>query len=219
MVDYSEYLGKDYVYKFDGVGVVVPNHICSLDLLFEVILDAPINCLLGKAEAKNIPFLKWMIDDQWLILVGRDQKDSKEVRLQVLDKIGKRAIEAEKGLKTPMLMFPEGCTTNGNYVISFKRGAFYALRSVQPVAAKIWSVGPFKPVSGDVGSLLSWILLLPEALIWGYTRDVMPTFTTNEYFWQHHWDGKEEKWVAYARAIQKIIAKQGGMIASDHTME
>lgn len=118
-----------------------------------------------------------------------------------------------------MLIFPEGCTTNGNYVISFKRGAFLSLRSVQPVAAKIWSVGPFKPVSGDVGSLLSWILLLPEALMWGYTRDVMPTFTPNEYFWKHHWDGKEEKWVAYARAIQKIIAKQGGMIASDHSME
>ena len=63
MVDYSEYLGKDYVYKIDGAGVVVPNHICSLDLLFEVILDAPINCLLGKAEAKKIPFLSWIIDE------------------------------------------------------------------------------------------------------------------------------------------------------------
>ena len=63
MVDYSEYLGKDYKYKFDGCGVVVGNHISSLDLLFEVILNAPINCLLGKVEAKRIPFLKWIIDD------------------------------------------------------------------------------------------------------------------------------------------------------------
>ena len=61
--------------------------------------------------------------------------------------------------------------------------------------------------------------MLPQAIFWGYTRDVMPTFTPNEYFWQHHWDGKEEKWVAYARAIQKIIAKQGGMVATEHTME
>ena len=63
MVDYSEYLGKDYVYRFDGVGVVVPNHICSLDLLTEISLDAPLNCLLGKSEAKKIPFLKWLIDE------------------------------------------------------------------------------------------------------------------------------------------------------------
>jgi len=63
MVDYSEYLGKDYVHKFDRPGVVVANHISSLDLLFEVVLDAPINCLLGKVEAKKIPFLKWIIDD------------------------------------------------------------------------------------------------------------------------------------------------------------
>jgi len=63
MVDYSEYLGKDYVYRFDGAGVVVPNHISSLDLLTEIILDAPLYTLLGKSEAKKIPFLKWLIDE------------------------------------------------------------------------------------------------------------------------------------------------------------
>lgn len=47
----------------------------------------------------------------------------------------------------------------------------------------------------------------------------MPVFEPNEYFWKHHWDGKEEKWVAYARAMQQIIAKQAGAKMSDSWME
>jgi hypothetical protein len=47
----------------------------------------------------------------------------------------------------------------------------------------------------------------------------MPTFAPNEYFWKHHWDGKEEKWVAYSRAVQKIMAKQGGMQVSENSLE
>jgi len=30
----------------------------------------------------------------------------------------------------------------------------------------------------------------------------MPVFEPNDYFWANHWDGKEEKWEAYARAMQ-----------------
>lgn len=39
----------------------------------------------------------------------------------------------------------------------------------------------------------------------------MPDFKPNDYFWQHHWDGKEEKWVAYARAVRTLMAETGGL--------
>lgn len=47
----------------------------------------------------------------------------------------------------------------------------------------------------------------------------MPVFAPNEYFWKHHWDGKEEKWRAYARAIRQIIAEQGQFELFDIDME
>jgi hypothetical protein len=47
----------------------------------------------------------------------------------------------------------------------------------------------------------------------------MPVFEPNDYFWANHWDGTEEKWVAYARAIRKIIADQGGFELSSLRME
>ncbi len=47
----------------------------------------------------------------------------------------------------------------------------------------------------------------------------MPIFEPNEFFWKNHWDGKEEKWEAYARVIREIIAKEGGFEIFDSQME
>jgi hypothetical protein len=42
----------------------------------------------------------------------------------------------------------------------------------------------------------------------------MPVFSPNDYFWKHHWDGKEEKWQAYARAMQQLMADELGIKTS-----
>jgi hypothetical protein len=51
------------------------------------------------------------------------------------------------------------------------------------------------------------------------TLNEMPVFRPNEYFWQHHWDGKEEKWIAYSRAMRTIMAEHAGMKLCDTTLE
>ena len=47
----------------------------------------------------------------------------------------------------------------------------------------------------------------------------LPVFEPNDYFWANHWDGKEEKWQAYARAIREIIANKGKFELFDIQME
>ena len=47
----------------------------------------------------------------------------------------------------------------------------------------------------------------------------LPVFEPNDYFWEHHWDGKEEKWLTYANVIREIIADQGGFKLSQSQME
>ena len=47
----------------------------------------------------------------------------------------------------------------------------------------------------------------------------MPVFKPNDYFWQHHWDGKEEKWVAYARAVRTLMAENAGLKLCDTSLE
>lgn len=96
--------------------------------------------LLGKRESLAIPGMKQIVEGLDYILVGRDTKDSKEVRQAKLSEIEDRQIEAEKGLKSPLMMCPEGATTNGRYLIEFKRGAFYSLRAVKPYVSKYWTL-------------------------------------------------------------------------------
>ena len=39
----------------------------------------------------------------------------------------------DKGTFSPLMVFPEGGTTNGKRISPFKRGAFVGLRSVKPM--------------------------------------------------------------------------------------
>lgn len=51
-------------------------------------------------------------------------------------KIKARQEKAEAGLGPPLLLCPEGGTTNGSKLIKFKRGAFASMLSVQPTGIK-----------------------------------------------------------------------------------
>jgi lysophosphatidylcholine acyltransferase/lyso-PAF acetyltransferase len=44
----------------------------------------------------------------------------------------------------PMLLFPEGTTTNGHYMLQFRKGAFLAGLPLQPVIIR-YKVGRFSP--------------------------------------------------------------------------
>ena len=52
-----------------------------------------------------------------------DRKNEEE-RKNVQNIINQRILDAEKGLYQPLLIFPEGTTTNGRAMMKFKRGAF-----------------------------------------------------------------------------------------------
>jgi len=55
---------------------------------------------------------------------------------------------------SPLAIYPEGGTTNGKYLIQFKRGAFTSLRAVKPIILKYqfpmlspcWDGIPFFPL-------------------------------------------------------------------------
>ena len=51
----------------------------------------------------------------------------------------------EAGDQRPMLLFPEGTTTNGRYLLPFKSGAFLAGYPVQPVILHYQQAGPLHP--------------------------------------------------------------------------
>ena len=49
-VDYSEYLGADYRYRYDRVGLQVCNHLAVMDVPHCLYLDACSKSFMGKRE-------------------------------------------------------------------------------------------------------------------------------------------------------------------------
>jgi hypothetical protein len=81
------------------------------------------------------------------------------------------------------------------------------------------SLTGIKPVHGDSLSLVHFFTILMGHGLTYYTLTELPVFTPNDYFWQHHWDGKEEKWKLFARVVQHIMAEAGGFEVSSSTLE
>jgi len=97
-VDYSKYLGPNYEYTYDKAGIYVVNHTTPLETTLSLSLMGPKVGLLGKREALSIPGFTAIVGGLDYILVGRDTKDSSEVRQAKLKEIEDRQIAAEKGL-------------------------------------------------------------------------------------------------------------------------
>jgi hypothetical protein len=108
-------------------------------------------------------------------------------------------------LKRPISIFPEGATTNGTSIIQFKRGAFASLLPVQPMCYKYQTVR-CNLNGGDAISMWWYLIHVPQTIACIQTFYELPVFEPNDYFWNHHWDGKEEKWLTYANVIRQIIA-------------
>jgi hypothetical protein len=114
-------------------------------------------------------------------------------------------------------MFPEGCTTNNTSLITFRRGAFFGLQSVQPVTISYYS--PYFSCAHDVINQLAHIILAgcqPYALC---TVKEMPVFEPNAWFFEHHKKGSEEQWETYMRVIREIMGEQLGKGLSEAKLE
>lgn len=113
-----------------------------------------------------------------------------------------RQLAAERGEVAPIIIFPEGVTTNGETLVYFHKGAFASLRGVQPIVFTYKTLFPMK-ASQDIIGIGLHLNMVPSC---GYITThlaELPVFTPNEYFWKHHWDqAKEEKWEAFARVTR-----------------
>jgi len=86
----------------------------------------------------------------------------------------------EKGLYPPLIIYPEGGTSNGKQLLKFKRGAFMGLHSIQPIVIKYNS-----PFFDAENCILSYNVHggLACSNIWQRINvKALPIFVPNEYF-------------------------------------
>ncbi|GAB4819331.1 hypothetical protein N2152v2_006377 [Parachlorella kessleri] len=111
---------------------IVSNHCGWSDILVHMSRSFP--AFVARDATKNMPLIGLISQLMGCIYVNREHKDpsSNGVAALVKERI-KAAAEGKLPDSRPLLLFPEGTTTNGEYLLPFKTGAFLAGAPVQPV--------------------------------------------------------------------------------------
>lgn len=115
----------------------------------------------------------------------------------------------------PLMIMPEGHTSNGTHLCSFKRGAFNAEKRVLPIYMKY----TFSGFSTDYALMDDLPLaILTLCWIWGGLKcevGVLPVFQPNEYMFEKFKNKGSERWEAYAWCVRDAMAKAGGFEVTD----
>ena len=114
---------------------IISNHTCFFDgWLFLPLLPRP----LDKVELLEIP----VISDMWNVFEGISVDRTKSCGMT------KVLLKSATNSNLPMIqMFPEGATTNGDYMLKFHLGAFLSDLPLQPAAIRYTLWGTSKKLS------------------------------------------------------------------------
>ena len=135
-----------------------------------------------------------------------------------------------------MVIFAEGGTSNGRYLLQFKRGAFSAFRAVKPVIIR-FSYGTLSP-SYDVAPFFP-LLIMTLCLNCDAKCELieLPLFVPNAYLFQTHAEKVKhnsahdsaapkdaeklqgpQKWEIYAWAVREVMSMASGFIKNDQQL-
>jgi len=116
-----------------------------------------------------------------------------------------------------LIIFPEGGTTNGKYLVNFKRGAFVGLRSVFPKIhlQHSWFQSPSSGILEGIP-----IFFIGSAIPFSWLEIIhLPVFKPNEYFFKHHQQEGEEKHQTFMRVVREIMSEASGLKLIDESVE
>nr|PIM03817.1 acyltransferase domain-containing protein [Toxoplasma gondii COUG] len=113
----------------DQPRVLVSNHVSCLDIPY--FISSCFASFVAKKSLSVAPFIGIAANSLGCIYVERE---SAEDRRLALEKIRKRQLDCAKDPEqNPLVIFPEGTTTNGRGLLQFRRGGFSSFCRVQPV--------------------------------------------------------------------------------------
>ncbi|MCO5574882.1 hypothetical protein L7F22_028676 [Adiantum nelumboides] len=135
---------------------IVSNHVSYVDILYHMSASFP--SFVAKRSVARLPLIGLISKCLGCVYVQREDKpsDFKGVAGNVCERLRTAANDKEAPM---MLLFPEGTTTNGDYLLPFKTGAFVAGTPVQPVILK-YPYRRFSPAWDTISGVRHVILLL-----------------------------------------------------------
>ncbi|KAK4434498.1 Lysophospholipid acyltransferase LPEAT1 [Sesamum alatum] len=183
-------------------GAIVSNHVSYVDILYHMSASFP--SFVAKRSVAKLPFIGLISKCLGCVYVQRESKSSDFKGVSGV--VNERMREAYQNKLAPKIMlFPEGTTTNGDYLLPFKTGAFLAKAPVLPVVLR-YPYQRFSPAWDSISGVRHVILLLCQFVNHiEVTR--LPIYHPSE---QEKADPK-----LYAENVRRLMAHEGNLILSD----
>ncbi|KAI3985890.1 hypothetical protein MKX01_038972, partial [Papaver californicum] len=183
-------------------GAIISNHVSYLDILYHMSSSFP--SFVAKRSVAKLPLVGLISKCLGCVYVQRESKSAefKGVAGVVTDRI----VEAHQNEHAPlMLLFPEGTTTNGDFLLPFKTGAFIAKAPVLPVILR-YPYQRFSPAWDTISGVRHIVLLLCQFV--NHMEVVrLPVYHPSE---QEKEDPK-----LYANNVRKLLATEGNLTLAD----
>ncbi|KAK4787657.1 hypothetical protein SAY86_011490 [Trapa natans] len=137
-------------------GAIISNHVSYLDILYHMSSSFP--SFVAKRSVANLPLVGLISKCLGCVYVQRESKSSDFKGVSGV--VNQRVQEAHKNKDAPvMMLFPEGTTTNGEYLLPFKTGAFWSKAPVLPVILR-YPYKRFSPAWDSISGVRHVIFLL-----------------------------------------------------------
>ncbi|KAB5526800.1 hypothetical protein DKX38_020647 [Salix brachista] len=198
----SQNEGKDQSEEPERLGAIISNHVSYLDILYHMSASFP--SFVAKRSVAKLPLVGLISKCLGCVYVQRESKSSDFKGVSGI--VTERVKEAHENSSAPMMMlFPEGTTTNGDFLLPFKTGAFLATAPVRPVILR-YPYKRFSPAWDSISGALHVFYLFCQFInhmeaIW------LPVYYPSQ-------EEKDDPKL-YASNVRRLMAREGNLTMSD----
>ncbi|KAK3038142.1 hypothetical protein RJ639_029596 [Escallonia herrerae] len=198
----AETEGKDQTDDVERPGAIISNHVSYLDILYHMSSSFP--SFVAKRSVGKLPLVGLISKCLGCVYVQRESKSSDFKGVSGV--VTERVREAHENKSAPMMMlFPEGTTTNGDFLLPFKTGAFLSKAPVLPVILR-YPYQRFSPAWDTISGVRHVIFLLCQ-----FVNHIEVTWLPVYYPTQQEKDDPK----LYADNVRRLMAREGNLILSD----
>ncbi|KAK6939500.1 Phospholipid/glycerol acyltransferase, partial [Dillenia turbinata] len=183
-------------------GAIISNHVSYIDILYHMSSSFP--SFVAKRSVGKLPLVGLISKCLGCVFVQRESKSSDFKGVSAI--VTERVKEAHKNKDAPLMMlFPEGTTTNGDYLLPFKTGAFLSGTPVLPVILR-YPYERFSPAWDSISGVRHVVLLLCQFV--NHIEVIkLPVYHPSQ---QEKDDPK-----LYANNVRKLMASEANLLLSD----
>ena len=210
---YKKYLGEDYFSEYnDKYSLIVSNHLG----FYDIVLNMSINSagFLAKYDTKDYLLVGTIAQGINCLFVKRE---SQEDRARIFVELEQRQKDFYEGkILSPLCIFPEGTTTNGKYILKFKKGAFYSLLPIKPQIILLDDDLNYSVAIGVGSTGFNYFRSLCYFGCKMYLCE-LPVIKPTEFMWQNFSHLGTEKWEIFAEVTRKIMCEISKLKPSNKT--